>query len=358
MPCVASSSAVMAPTHAIISKNWSTMMPAAARAKNSGPMRATKNTPAFTMVAACISAETAVGPVIASRSHSLSGNCADLPTAPPKSSTAAGTSRPSACMAEAHAVSAPSSRNPKRARVGEYQKHAGQHHHVAHLGHDERLHARVRGRIVRGQPQGRVPLGAHVVLLFVAVPEADQHVRGQPHALPAEEHLQQVVGEHDQLHRADEEHHPEPEPRQGRIAAHVAGPVYHDEQRYPADHVGHDDGQRIRKDAGPHADRLYPGYLIVDLGAAEGPGQQQRRRKGACQREADRHVAGPPMREFPDGRHYQGRDERQYPDRPGGLGAHGERELEWLGHARHPAPRSCTALCRPKICPDICQARP
>ena len=65
------------------------------------------------MVAAWMSAETAVGPVMASSSHSLSGNWADLPMAPPKSRTAAGIRNPSADIVTAHAVSVVSSRNPK-----------------------------------------------------------------------------------------------------------------------------------------------------------------------------------------------------------------------------------------------------
>src|SRR5206468_12116233 len=45
--------------------------------------RAVRYTPAFTIVAAWIRAETVVGPSIASGSHAWSGNCALLPTAPP-----------------------------------------------------------------------------------------------------------------------------------------------------------------------------------------------------------------------------------------------------------------------------------
>ncbi len=41
------------------------------------------------MVAAWINADTGVGPSIASGSHTCSGICADLPTAPPKINTAA-----------------------------------------------------------------------------------------------------------------------------------------------------------------------------------------------------------------------------------------------------------------------------
>ena len=47
--------------------------------------RATRYTPAVTIVAAWISAETGVGPAIASGSQTCSGICADLPQAPMKS---------------------------------------------------------------------------------------------------------------------------------------------------------------------------------------------------------------------------------------------------------------------------------
>jgi hypothetical protein len=50
-----------------------------------GNIRATRYTPAATIVAAWISALTGVGPSIASGSHTCSGNCALLPTAPKNS---------------------------------------------------------------------------------------------------------------------------------------------------------------------------------------------------------------------------------------------------------------------------------
>ena len=46
------------------------------------------NTPAVTIVAAWMSAETGVGPSIASGSQTCSGNCALLPIAPRKNSSA------------------------------------------------------------------------------------------------------------------------------------------------------------------------------------------------------------------------------------------------------------------------------
>ena len=53
---------------------------------NSGCMRAIRYTPAVTMVAAWISAETGVGPSIASGSHVCSGTWADFANAPTSSS--------------------------------------------------------------------------------------------------------------------------------------------------------------------------------------------------------------------------------------------------------------------------------
>ena len=71
----AASSAVKAPTTPISHETSGT-------SANNGCARVTMNTPAVTMVAAWINAETGVGPSIASGSHTCSGNCADLPTAP------------------------------------------------------------------------------------------------------------------------------------------------------------------------------------------------------------------------------------------------------------------------------------
>src|SRR5580658_6573648 len=53
----------------------------------SGDIRAIRNTPAVTMVAAWMRAETGVGPSIASGSQTCRPNCADLPMAPMNSST-------------------------------------------------------------------------------------------------------------------------------------------------------------------------------------------------------------------------------------------------------------------------------
>ncbi len=56
--------------------------------------RSTRYTPAVTMVAAWIKAETGVGPAMASGSHTCSGTWADFPTAPANSSRAIAVATP------------------------------------------------------------------------------------------------------------------------------------------------------------------------------------------------------------------------------------------------------------------------
>ncbi len=80
-PTVAAKIAVVAPMKV-------TKACAAGASSNSGESRATMNTPAVTMVAAWISAETGVGPSMASGSQVCSRNCADLPIAPMNSKQA------------------------------------------------------------------------------------------------------------------------------------------------------------------------------------------------------------------------------------------------------------------------------
>src|SRR5881628_345838 len=62
--------------------------PPIAPTEKSGYTRATRNTPAATIVAAWINALTGVGPSIASGNQTCSGNCPDFPIAPQKISSA------------------------------------------------------------------------------------------------------------------------------------------------------------------------------------------------------------------------------------------------------------------------------
>ena len=62
--------------------------------------------PAVTMVAAWMSADTGVGPAMASGSQTYSGICADLPTAPTKNSRAIAVAVPAAMPGAAGRMSA------------------------------------------------------------------------------------------------------------------------------------------------------------------------------------------------------------------------------------------------------------
>ena len=77
---VAAMKAVSAPTMV-------TRASAVSEYSNSGDRRATMKMPAVTMVAAWISADTGVGPSMASGSQVCRPICADLPMAPTNSST-------------------------------------------------------------------------------------------------------------------------------------------------------------------------------------------------------------------------------------------------------------------------------
>ena len=79
---VAANSAVITPIQAIIVGTQS------AETVSSGFMRTIRNTPAVTIVAAWISADTGVGPSIASGSQKYSGSWALLPVAPRNSRAA------------------------------------------------------------------------------------------------------------------------------------------------------------------------------------------------------------------------------------------------------------------------------
>ena len=73
---VAANSAVITPIQAINGSNQSALT------VRSGLIRTIRNTPAVTIVAAWIRADTGVGPSMASGSQKYSGSCALLPTAP------------------------------------------------------------------------------------------------------------------------------------------------------------------------------------------------------------------------------------------------------------------------------------
>src|SRR6266446_6490027 len=155
-PTVAANKAVVAP------KNITTAC-AVGASSNSGDNRATMKTPAVTMVAAWIKAETAVGPSMASGSQVCRRNWADLPIAPMNSTT----------------------------------------------------HVRVSASAC------------------------------QPHTLPAEKHLHQIIRGHQHQHREGEQRQIAEEARPVRVLVHVADRIEMHERRYGVDHHQHYGSERI-----------------------------------------------------------------------------------------------------------------
>ena len=185
MPTVAAKKHVAAPTKR-------TTPSASGLASNIGDRRHTMNTPAVTMVAAWISADTGVGPSIASGSQVWRPSCARLAHRADEQQQAQ----------HRHGVGAEpkkADRRPGHVRCGgedggdrdraEHQKGAEDAEHEAQIP-DPVDHERLN----------RGGVGARL-----AKPETDQQIAGEAHALPAEEHLDQIVGGHQHQHRKGEQ---------------------------------------------------------------------------------------------------------------------------------------------------------
>ena len=82
-------------------------------------------------------------------------------------------------------------------------------------------------------------------LLQIGVPEADQAVAAQAHALPAEEHHREVAAHHQQQHREDEQVEPEEEPPVGGLVRHVPDRIDVDERRDVRHDQRHHHAERV-----------------------------------------------------------------------------------------------------------------
>ena len=196
---------------------------------NSGCMRAIRYTPAVTIVAAWISAETGVGPSIASGSHVWSGTWADLANAPTSSSRQADDDGRCCCGRTRAGPAWKRLDEVDRAGVLEEEERAEHEPDVAdHVDH-ERLDAGARG--------GRAP-----------VPERDQQVGRGADERPADDQQHEVAGQHQQQHREDEVVQVGEVPRVAAVRGHVRDRVEVDQRRDAGDDQRHEHRQRVDED--------------------------------------------------------------------------------------------------------------
>ena len=94
---------------------------------------------------------------------------------------------------------------------------------VTHAGHDERFHGRC-------------------AILRIGVVEANQQVRTQTHAFPAQIHQQQVIGQHQNHHAGDKQVGVGEEAGVTLFTAHIPGGEHVDQEANAGDHGEH--GQR------------------------------------------------------------------------------------------------------------------
>ena len=236
--------------------------------KNTGYRRATRYTPATTMVAAWISADTGVGPAMASGSQVCSGNWPLLPMMPMNRQIAPARSSPwSAFGLErvlVDAVDAEGAGGEERDDDADHQAD------VAGAGGEERLERRV---------------GVRALL----PPVPDERERAEPDALPADEELQRVLGDDEQQHRRGEQAQQRVVVRVADVAAQVRGRVDVHEQRDERDDEQHHHDEPVDPGADAELDGavLPPGERVDDrlhdrLGAVPaGFGAEDARGRGA-----------------------------------------------------------------------------
>ena len=217
------------------------------------------------MVAAWMSAETGVGPSIASGSQVCSGNCALLANAPIASST------------QMPVISAPPAGNAcVRAK----------------------MFGRLRVCVLSTMRNAAITratspitwvmnaLRAAATARRPVVPEPDEQIAAQRDQCPPDDEDHQVGGEHERQHREDEEVHVAEEAGEPGIVLHVADAVDVDEEADAGDDHEHQRAQRIEREV--HADReIGPTTEVDPVPEPDGDGAVPRR----CADDAGEHQA-------------------------------------------------------------------
>ena len=176
------------------------------------------------MVAAWMSAETGVGPSIASGNQACNGNWPDLPAAPSSSR-----------MPMIRTVAAGSVLTPLKTPA--YWVVPS----VANIRKMPMARPASPTRFIRNAFLPAVAADGPVV------PERDQQVRRQTDALPAEVEHHVVVAEHQQQHRGDEQVEVPEELAAPRVVLHVADRVQVDQRADAGDQQHEDAGQRVEQ---------------------------------------------------------------------------------------------------------------
>ncbi len=124
-------------------------------------------------------------------------------------------------------------------------------------------------------------------------PEADQEIRAETDAGPADDQPDEISGEDEQEHREHEEVHVGEEARVSRILPHVADRVDVDQKADPGDHQDHQGRERVDVEVEGDVEvaALPPGEVgLVELLTAEHLGQD---RKGQKEGQSDAPGADP-----------------------------------------------------------------
>jgi hypothetical protein len=152
------------------------------------------------------------------------------------------------------------------------------------------------------------------------VPEGDEQVGRQAHALPADVEGHEVVAEDQQQHRRDEQVQVGEEPPATRVVRHVADRVDVDQRAHAGDQQDEDRRERVEQQAGLHVQR--PGgdegeQVDVEPPAVQLQRAQQAEQEGRDDRAGAQQVpppVGAPSPEQQDG----GAGQRQRDEQPGG----------------------------------------
>ena len=163
-----------------------------------------------------------------------------------------------AAPAGLHRIEHPGERH--RAELGEHQEDGQGEAGVANSVDDERLLRRDRRR-------------------GLVVPEADQQVGRETHALPPDIEHEEVVAEHEQQHGREEQVHVAEEAAPVGVVAHVADRVDDDQRADPGDEQHETDRQLVDEQVHVHLQARHrdPGVQVHVLAALAGPEQGEER---------------------------------------------------------------------------------